>query len=167
MTTTDSHEREARTSGGADTVHSAVHNPAGSADPASNARPCTRVRESSGESAQSQGDSAPIVDLDKAPDLATLSDRLAGVGSMFTPPDIWSQDRPSLSKVWAYATRGGWTGDTGLPRRAGQVYALLVALPVIAVCSLIEWSVERGSRMAAVIVLLVLLAQVPPLNWLI
>lgn len=167
MTATDSDARDIGSDGGAGTMHCAVHSPAETPDAGSNARPRVRTRESSGESAQSQAKSAPVVDLDKDPDPATLSDRLAGVWSMFTPPDIWSQDRPSLSKVWAYATRGDWTGDTGLPRRVGQVYALLVAVPVIAVCSLIEWSVERGSRMAAVIVLLVLLAQVPPLNWLI
>lgn len=167
MTTTDSHEREAQAIGGAGTVHSAVHDPGGSADSASNARPCTRVREVSGESAQSQDQSAPAVDLDKHPDPVTWSDRLRGVKDAFTPPDIWAQDRPSLSKVWAHATRGDWTGDTGLPRRIGQAYAIAVAVPLTAVAYVLAWTAERPSRAAAAVVLLVLLIRIPPLSWLI
>lgn len=167
MTATDSYNLDPGTGGGADTVHSAVHSPGDDTDPAPNARPCTRVREGSGESAQSQPDSAPPVDLNKSPNPVTWSDRIGGAAGVFSPPDIWSQERPSLQQVWAYATRGGWTRPDGVPRRFGQVYAVVVAFPVAAVAYSLAWAAERGSRLVALIVLLVLLAQVPPLSWLI
>lgn len=84
-----------------------------------------------------------------------------------TPPDIWAQDRPSLAKVWAYATHGGWARPAGFSRRAGQVYAIVVAFPIAACCKYIEWLSERGSRLAAAVVLLIVLAQFPPVSWLI
>lgn len=167
MTATESDAREARVDGGEGTVHCAVHNPDETPDVGPDARPRVRTREGNAGSAQSQPDGAPAVDLDKHPAPVTWSDRLAGVASGFTPPDIWSTDRPSLSLMWAYAAHGDWTGDTGLPRRAGQAYAVLVAVPVTAVTYLLAWAAERPSRLIAAIVLLVVLFQVPPLAWLI
>lgn len=166
MTATESDAREARADGGEGTVHCAVHSPAETPDAGPDARPRVRTREGSGESAQSQPDSAPAVDLDKHPVPVAWSDRLADAAGTFTPPDIWSTDRPSLSQVWAYAARGDWTSETGLPRRAGQAYAVLVAVPVTAVTYLLAWAAERPSRLAAAVVLLVLLSRVPPLAWL-
>lgn len=167
MTATESDTQAAEPVGGEGTVHSAVHSPSETPDAAPNARPRVRTREGSGGSAQSQPNSAPAVDLDKHPASLTWSDRLAGTARGFTPPDIWSSDRPSLSQMWAYAARGDWTGDTGLPRRAGQAYAVLIAVPVTAVTYLLAWAAERPSRLIAAVVLLVLLTRVPPLAWLI
>lgn len=128
------------------------------------AHPRARAREDSPESAQSQPESPDTSGV-------TASDYLAEMGgwlrSTFTPPDIWSAERAALSKVWAYACRGEWTTDTGLARTIGQIYALTIAFPLIGVCALIEWVVERPARAIAVVVLLWLLSQVPPLAWLI
>lgn len=122
------------------------------------------AREDSPESAQSRPDSADDVKV-------TLGDYVAEGGawirSTFTPPDVWSTDRAALKKVWAYASRGEWTTDAGLFRVAGQVYALVVAVPVIYIAAAAEWTVERFSRLATVALLLWLLSQVPPLSWLI
>jgi len=84
----------------------------------------------------------------------------------FTPPDIWSTDRPSLKKRWAYATDGEWTTDIGLVRRAGQAYTV-IAIVVATVLNYLDWIIERPSRLAAAAVLVWLLAQFPPLSWLI
>lgn len=167
MTATESDMRDGGPGGGAGTVHCAVHNPGEDPEAGSDARPRVRTREGSGGSAQSQPGSAPDPGPDKHPETVTLSDRLGGVVSGFTPPDIWSQDRPALSKVWAYAARGDWTGPDGAPRRVGQLYALLVAVPAVAVAYTLAWAAERGTRLTALIVLLILLSQVPPLAWLI
>lgn len=122
------------------------------------------ARENSPKSAQSQPDSAD-------PGKVTLGDYTAEAGawlrSTYTPPDVWSKDRAALKKVWAYACRGEWTTDAGLFRAAGQVYALLVAIPVIYLAAAVEWTVERFSRLATAAVLLWLLSKVPPLAWLI
>lgn len=101
----------------------------------------------------------------------TIGDRIEQVWKVtlgwVTPPDIWAADRPSLAKVWAHATYGQWARPGGVCRRAGQVYTVMVALPVAAVCKYLEWVTERGSRLAAAVVLVVFLAQFPPLSWLI
>ena len=164
MTATDSHARDPRPYGGSDAVHSAMHNPARATDPGPNARPRTRVREGSPENAQPQPPSA--VDFEKtddAPDVTESAPQRIGAG--ISPPDIWSTARPPLRAVWAYAAHGDWTRESGAPRRAGQAYALLVGLPVVAVAYGVAWSAERPARLIALIVLLVLLAQVPPLTW--
>lgn len=166
MTATESDARDAWVDGGEGTVHCAVHDPVEAPEGGPDARPRVRTREGSGESAQSQPDSASAPDGDKHPAPVTWSDRLADTARGFSPPDIWSTDRPSLSQVWAYAARGDWTGESGLPRRAGQAYAVLVAVPVTAVTYLLAWAAERPSRLIAAVVLLVLLFRVPPLAWL-
>jgi hypothetical protein len=97
----------------------------------------------------------------------TLSDIKGWFQSWATPPDIWSQDRPGLAKTWAYASRGAWARPVGPSRRLGQVYVAVVAFPVKAACQLIDWTIERPSRFAAAVVLLVVLAQFPPISWLI
>ena len=159
MTATDSHARVPHTYGGSDAVHSAMHNPDDPADPGVNARPRGRPREGSGESAHPQPPSAlDFEKTDDAPDVTESAPRKAGAG--ISPPDIWSTARPPLRAVWAYAAHGDWTRESGAPRRAGQAYALLVGLPVVAVAYGVAWSAERPARLIALIVLLVLLAQV-------
>lgn len=120
-----------------------------------NASARARARESSGDSAQSQPDSA-----------VTFGDWIRDVGALFTPPDIVKEDRPSMRKRWAYASRGEWTARTGVYRRAGQAYAIF-AVAVSSVLAYIDWVFERPSRLAAAIALVMLLAQFPPLSWLI
>ena len=84
-----------------------------------------------------------------------------------TPPAIWTDGSEPLEQEWAYACRGEWTSKDGIPRTAGQVYSLLVAMPVLAVAKYVEWVVKRPSRHAAAWVLLFVLAQFPPVSWLI
>jgi len=167
VTATESDVRAPDVDGGEGTVHCAVHSSGETPDEEAHARPRVRTREGSDESAQSQPDSAPPVDLTKPPATVTWSDRIAEAAGKISPPDIWSHDRPALRRVWAYAARGDWTGPDGAPRRAGQIYALAVAMPVVAVAYMVAWAAERCSRMVALIVLLILLSQVPPLAWLV
>jgi hypothetical protein len=125
------------------------------------------VRESSAETALLQDESAPESKADANTPIVTVGEVFGGVREAITPPDIWSQERPSLSQMWAYAAHGEWTNPKGAPRRVGQAYAAVVAFPVAGLAYLLAWVAERPSRLLAAIVLLVLLAQVPPLSWLI
>jgi hypothetical protein len=85
---------------------------------------------------------------------------------LVTPPAIWSEDRPALSKVWAYASRGEQAPPTGWPRRGAQVFAV-VTFPLQFALELVQWVLERPARTAAAVVLVVVLAQFPPVSWLI
>jgi hypothetical protein len=63
-------------------------------------------------------------------------------------PDWWATQPPSLSTIWAFASRGEWTAPTGLPRFAGRAYAACVAIPVISVLNSAVWiTVWGGSRL--------------------
>jgi hypothetical protein len=75
------------------------------------------------------------------------------------PPDIWSDDRPSLRKIWLYGVYGKWTNIDGVWRILGAVYASVIALPVHCAAYSALWLVERFPRLlvAAVLVTLVLL----------
>ncbi len=151
---------------GRGTAQSAQCGPHSGEDPAAGPQRAGRAgaREGSPETAQPQPDSAD-------PTRVTLGDYAAETGtwvrSTFTPPDVWSQDRPALNRVWAYASRGEWTTDDGAFRKAGQVYALTVAFPAVGAAYLTAWVAERPTRLATVLILLILLTQVPPLSWLI
>lgn len=79
----------------------------------------------------------------------------------FCPPDIWANDLPSLSRLWAYASRGEWTTATGTPRLAGRVYALLVAVPVTGLLYALAWLVERPARLIVALTVLAL-CGLPP-----
>lgn len=148
------------------TAQSAQCDPHSGADAPSGAQRAGRAgaREANPGTAQSQPESAETVKL-------TVGDYTAEAGtwirSTFTPPDVWSTDRAALKKVWAYASRGEWTTPSGAFRIAGQVYALTIAFPVMAMCAVIEWTAERFSRLVFAVLLLWLLSQVPPLAWLI
>lgn len=87
---------------------------------------------------------------DEPAEAATLGDRLAGVGKrvagVFQPPEIWTDDRPSLAKVAARAERGAWTKADGAVRKAGIWYFRLVYVPTAAVCKYVDWLVEHPSR---------------------
>lgn len=68
--------------------------------------------------------------------------------AFWTPPEIWSQPRPSLSQVAAYAWKGGWTGEESTSRRLGCIYVALVSIPAHAVGYVVLWLVERPARLA-------------------
>lgn len=148
------------------TAQSAQCGPHSGGDAAPEAQRAGRAgaRETSPGTAQSQPDSADTATV-------TISDYAAEAGTWirgtFTPPDVWSKDRAALKNVWAYACRGEWTTTGGAARTAGQVYAITVAIPVIFASAVVEWAVERPSRLAASLLLLWLLSSVPPLAWLI
>lgn len=167
MTATDSGQLPHAGVGGADGMQSAVQSRGDDTDPGLNARPRVRTRESSADTAVLQDETAPGSDGNANTPIVTVGEVFGGVREAFTPPDIWSQERPSLSQIWAYAAHGEWTNKTGLPRRAGQLDAIFIAVPLVALAYTIAWIAERPSRRIATVVLLVLLAQVPPLSWLI
>lgn len=75
------------------------------------------------------------------------------------PPDIWSDDRPSLRKLWLYGVYGKWTNVDGVWRALGAVWASL-ALAVHAVAYTTLWLFERFSRFAVTAVLITLLVLV-------
>lgn len=97
-------------------------------------------------------------------DALTHSDGLriarTAVSQIGAPPDIWSDDRPSLRKLWYYTRHGQWTG----PKTAGRVLAtidsVVVVLPLTALGYFALWIVERPARraVAALIVGLAYLA---------
>jgi len=66
------------------------------------------------------------------------------------PPDIWSDDRPSLRKLWLYGVYGKWTNVDGVWRTLGAVWATF-ALGVHAVTYTANWLVERFPRFAVAV----------------
>ena len=72
--------------------------------------------------------------------------RAAQLGELVCPPDLWSDDRPSLRKVWLYGVYGRWTAADGFWRYAGAAWATVVALPITTGLYLLQWLVERPSR---------------------
>lgn len=72
-----------------------------------------------------------------------------------TPPDIWSDDRPSLRKLWLYVRYGTWTRATGFARFAGTAYGLL-SMALHAALYFVLWIVERPARFAVAAIVAVL-----------
>lgn len=118
------------------------------------------AREANDQAAQSQLDSAVTDGDETAYDWSAIWDewqpRFQRLLRHFTPPDIVRNDRPSLSKRWAYADRGEWTTKDGAPRTAGRAYNIAVA-PLSAALLYVDWIIERPSRLIVAVVLLVLL----------
>ena len=77
----------------------------------------------------------------------------AAVADFVCPPDIWSDDRPSLRKIWLYGVYGRWTHADGFARFAGAAYATVIALPLHAAAYFALWIVERPARLAVALVL--------------
>lgn len=75
-----------------------------------------------------------------------------------TPPDVWTQDRPSLGKVYRYARYSEQLPPTGPARVAAIAYSG-VAVSVHALAYTAAWLFERPSR-AAIFAGLVTLAAV-------
>lgn len=78
---------------------------------------------------------------------------------LLQPPDIWSDDRPSLRKIWLYGVYGKWTNVDGIWRFLGAVWAS-IALAVHAVAYTALWLTERFSRFAVAVVSITLLVLV-------
>jgi hypothetical protein len=73
-----------------------------------------------------------------------------------TPPDIWSDDRPSLRKLWLYVRYGKWTRATGFVRAAGTAYGLF-SMAAHAVLYFLLWIVERPARFAVAMIVAALI----------
>lgn len=84
----------------------------------------------------------------------------AQIFDFVAPPDIWSDDRPSLRKLWFYGVYGRWTQATGFVRVLGALYASMVAMPFHTLTYLANWIVERPGRLliAAAVAALIILA---------
>lgn len=129
--------------------------------PKASPRATARVRK--GEAAQSaqSGSKSAATESNQEP---TLRDVIL---DWVTPPEIWTEGSRPLKDEWDYAKNGGWTADVGTIRKLGQVYSALVVFPVFAVAEYVKWIVKRPSRLVVAVVLSVLLAQFPPLSWII
>lgn len=147
MTTTDSEVGESA-------VHSALPDPEDAPGDANAQR--AHVRASVDDGVHSPPQNA-----------VTIGDIFRRIGAEFRHPSFYSEDLPALRHTVAYAKRGGWTTEKGLPRFLGVVYARFVAIPFKYVLRHLDWVVDRPSRAAAEVALVVLLAQFPPLSWLI
>ncbi|MFE3457403.1 hypothetical protein ACFXKD_07630 [Nocardiopsis aegyptia] len=91
-----------------------------------------------------------------------LGERLGGwARASFVPPQIWSEDRPSLSKQLRYAREGAWGPRAGWHRTAAQVAFWGVSFPTSAAAYAIEWVGERPSRWVVALVLISLAYQLP------
>ncbi|HEY9251591.1 MAG TPA: hypothetical protein VIP06_02950 [Nocardioides sp.] len=69
------------------------------------------------------------------------------VSQVATPPDIWSDDRPALRKIWNYTQHGEWTGTETAARPLATIYTVLIAFPITAVGYIALWIVERPARL--------------------
>jgi hypothetical protein len=87
----------------------------------------------------------------------TATDRLAAskarLRATWIPPDIWSQNRPSLLQVIAHAWYGDWGPKTGPWRLAGRIDAVLFGVPLVALFYSLAWIAERFSRRLCAIIL--------------
>lgn len=111
------------------------------------------ARERAGAHALGQADATPEAGPDVV-DEAVADDSDVGRGpglldrgvAFWTPPEIWSEARPSLAQVAAYAWRGSWTGEDTASRQLGRIYAALVSIPAHAVAYVLLWLIERPAR---------------------
>lgn len=78
-----------------------------------------------------------------------------------TPPDVWSEDRPSLGKVYRYARYSEQLPPTG-PARVATIAYSGIAVSVHAVAYTVAWLFERTSRAGIFAGLLTLAAVFPP-----
>lgn len=103
-----------------------------------------------------------VVEQVETPEQTEVEDLGPSLWSRFLeywqPPDIWSDDQPSLRKEWLYAKYGKWTSKTGALRVAGCVDAYVV-IALFAVIDTLKWIVKRPGRrfIAAIVVALVIL----------
>lgn len=82
---------------------------------------------------------------------------MSQVAEFVVPPDVWSDDRPSLRKLWLYGVYGRWTRADGFVRVLGALYASVIAMPVHAAAYLGLWIIERPARLLAVVIVTALI----------
>jgi hypothetical protein len=130
----------------------------GQAPEEAKAAPRLRAREASTETPITEGDSGP-----------SLVERIKAFAMRFLqywdPPEIWSERRPSVSEVWRYANEASWAPAEGPRRTLGRIYAIGVAVPAYATCSIVAWIIERPARHASAWALTVAFALTPPGQW--
>ena len=124
-----------------------------------NARPASHASANAhaGPRTRTQG-ATPAKVPDEPARTATLGERLTDLAKwlveVFEPPEIWSDDRPSLAKVAARAKRGEWTKADGAVRTAGVAYYRFVYVPTAATCRYVDWLVEHPSRLIVALAVL-------------
>ncbi|MBE2998716.1 hypothetical protein IDM40_08375 [Nocardiopsis sp. HNM0947] len=97
-----------------------------------------------------------------------IGERLGSwVKESFTPPEIWSEDRPSLRKQLDYARQGAWGPEEGWPRYLALAAFWGVSFPTSVAAYALEWVGERPSRWITAIVLASLIYQIPGIPWLV
>lgn len=117
------------------------------------------------------GTRAPAHEPAETPTALTLGEYsrswAANVRREFTPPNLWSQERPSLRASWLYARHGEQAGPDSTGRRMCQGSAWF-AVPLRALALFVDWLAERPSRFLAAAVLYLVLAQCIPIapEWL-
>jgi len=90
-----------------------------------------------------------VVDLGKSSVVEETADLWSRALAFWTPPEIWSQPRPSLSQLTSYAWHGPWTGQDTHSRWMGRTYAAVVSIPAHALAYVVLWLVERPARLGA------------------
>lgn len=84
----------------------------------------------------------------------------------FTPPDIWSEQRPCLRELWLYARHGTQAGTHGSARGWARAWAVLVTLPLALTAYYLAWLAERPARFVAALLLYTVLAHTGIGGWL-
>lgn len=108
-----------------------------------------------------EGDTAPAESVPEAQPTPSPLDRVRTVAEReFRPPDIWSTDRPALSKLVAYGRHGQQVPDGGVARAAATAWSWFAALNA-ALGYARAWITERPSRTAVAAALVVLAALIP------
>jgi len=116
------------------------------------------ARERAGTRARDAEQAAYAIAVYETSEVDVAADFLNRALTFWTPPEIWSEPRPSLSQVAAYAWRGPWTGEDTPSRTFGRVYAALVSIPLHALAYVVLWLVERPARLAVTGVLTLLVS---------
>jgi len=126
-----------------------VANPTGTSEEHPEPAPYARsARERAGTRARDAEQPAYAAVGDERSELDLATDFFSRALTFWTPPEIWSEPRPSLSQVAAYAWRGEWTGQDTPSRTFGRLYAALVSIPAHAIAYVVLWLVERPARIA-------------------
>lgn len=65
-------------------------------------------------------------------------------------PSVWSAPPTEPAALVRYAAEGSWCSpESRVWRRAGQVYCVVVAIPLSVACYVAAWVVQRPGRLAA------------------
>lgn len=86
---------------------------------------------------------------------------LRKTGATFRPPELWTERQPSLKDAYHYAWFGEWTGPNTFGRFLGRCYAAAVSIPALFVGYLLLWVIVRPARLAALVLLTVLVGLTP------